>query len=281
MVQLILSFTGFSRLPSNTAITGKDAFTGRTALHLACINGNDQVLRLLLLSSGASAGGQAQMMDNSGMTPIDYAVKYKHRELIRRIVLSTRGSFHNGDPRSRTVLMIAAAHCFNSLAEEQLEKSLDDPEGQDSTLMTPLHYAAAGSNAAVTKMLLKMGVFVDPVDHTGRTPLHIAARIGNAKILRQLLACGAGKNARDKYGMTPLHLACRGGSVKIVAMLLRAGSEKYINVVDKFKRTPLHICARHRSSNAACELLVKKGADLTALDVNGKLPNWPVVKKDK
>lgn len=279
MVQLILSFTGFPRLLANTVITGKDVFTGRTALHLACINGNDQVLRLLL-NSGASAG-QTQMTDGSGMTPIDYAVKYKHRELIRRIILNTRSSFHNGDPRNRTVLMIAAAHCFNSLAEEQIETSLDDPEGNDSTLMTPLHYATAGSNAAVTKMLLKMGVFVDPKDHTGRTPLHIAARIGNVKVLRQLLARGARQNAKDRYGMMPLHLACRSGSAKIVEMLLREGSEKYINVVDKFKRTPLHICARHKSSSAACELLVKKGADLTALDVNGKLPNWPMVKKDK
>ncbi|KAH0610572.1 uncharacterized protein H6S33_012099 [Morchella sextelata] len=280
MVQLILSFTGFPHLLANTVIAGKDLFTGRTALHLACINGNDEVLKLIL-NSGNAAGGQRQVMDDSGMTPIDYAVKYKHRELVRRLAMNTRDRFNYEDPRNRTVLMIAAAHCFNDLAEEQIEISQDDPEGKDSTQMTPLHYAAAGSNAVVTKMLLKMGVFVDPTDHIGRTPLHIAARLGNVKVLRQLLGRGARQDVIDDYGMTPLHLACKRGSIKIVEMLLRAGSQKYINVVDKFRRTPLHICARHRSSSAACELLVKNGADLTALDVNGKPPRWPMVKKDK
>jgi len=87
-----------------------------------------------------------------------------------------------------------------------------DPNIQDDSGETPLHYAAGGGHPDVVKLLLERGADPNVKDYNGRTPLHIAAEnchVHEVKVLlvdvaRVLLDYGADPTIRDNKGRTPL-----------------------------------------------------------------------------
>lgn len=80
-------------------------------------------------------------------------------------------------------------------------------------------------------------------------------------------------NAADTVGATPLHRACSCSSVLLVEALLNAGAS--ITAVDKAGNTPLHVAvavANDRASAEAAYILVRKGADLRAVNSDEETP---------
>ena len=62
-----------------------------------------------------------------------------------------------------------------------------DPDAQDLSGFTALHYAAKYNNADMCRALLERGASVDKTDNMLNTPLHVAAHEGSlpiAEILR-------------------------------------------------------------------------------------------------
>jgi len=117
------------------------------------------------------------------------------------------------------------------------------------------------------------------------TTLHEAARTDNVTSAKMCLAAGADVNAGDKNAATPLHWAAAWGACAVARMLLDNGAE--VNARDCYRNTPLHSVALHgsfprgdipRSRESQVpyvkmvELLVAYGADLEAMNEDGRIP---------
>ena len=76
---------------------------------------------------------------------------------------------------------------------------------------TPLHYAASGSDAAATRLLLDLNAHVDARAPYGNTPLMMAAGFGSIDAALLLVRQGADVTLRNKAGVTASEFARQAG----------------------------------------------------------------------
>ncbi|XP_066284511.1 ankyrin repeat and SOCS box protein 13-like isoform X2 [Branchiostoma lanceolatum] len=164
--------------------------------------------------------------------------------------------------------------------------------------VTPLHEACLGGHAVCAKMLITAGAQVNARNIDGSTPLCDACSRGSVSCINLLLSHGAEVNpslitasplheavlrghqdcvdiliengARiehtDCHHGTPLHVACIRGQVDCAKSLLLAGANPNAT---KNHETPLHYASQNNYA-AVIQVLVEYGANITALNQNGK-----------
>ncbi len=162
--------------------------------------------------------------------------------------------------------------------------------------MTPLHVVARAGHADYIRPIITSGIPVDIRNGQNHTPLHLAAYHGHLECVRGLLGLGANVFAQDCYSAIPLHLAALQGNSAIVNILMEhrakrkeqllqdfAGrkdeafikeliaAETDIDIKDINGCTPLH-CAAITGSVACVRTLVEHGANVHALNKNGRNP---------
>jgi ankyrin repeat protein len=126
--------------------------------------------------------------------------------------------------------------------------------------MTPLHNAVEAWNLDVVQLLIQRGANVNVFDYGKRTPLHY---VGGVEIATLLLNAGADLEAPDCDGVTPLHKATSMYTTGVVKLLLEKGASA--TAINNNKMTPLH----YAELKTAVGLLVKFGADINAVDIDG------------
>ena len=169
--------------------------------------------------------------------------------------------------------LVAAALAGDVAAVAALLRDGIDPDGADGrTGTTPLHAAADGGHAAVTRLLLAAGARVDPLDADGCTPLLVAAARRHKEVVAELVRRGANVSATDADGKTPLHRAATNNAGDVVTVLLEAGAA--VAAVDAAWATPLHYAARH-GDGSLVRALLKAGANKEATTRQGERPvHW-------
>ncbi len=108
----------------------------------------------------------------------------------------------------------------------------------------------------------------------GATVWEMAARDDVAGLARAING-GVPVNARDAGGETALHVAAREAHLFSAMMLIAKGANP--NARDRQQRIPLHLAAdgdvsREGERYQVVKLLVAKGSDRSAVDVDGKRP---------
>ncbi len=189
------------------------------------------------------------------------------RLLIKKGVRVNTKSFLDGV----TPLHIAARRGGIEVAELLMQSGADVNAAEKSS-ESPLHWGAERGHAGVVKTLLDNGADPDArAGAYGESPLHRAAWAGHSETARVLLDSGAGVNMKNWNGETPLHWACMGkGHARTVKLLIEKGAGISARTAE-LAETPLHLASRFDRFHAA-EVLVKKGADITAEDKDGKTP---------
>jgi ankyrin repeat protein len=134
-----------------------------TALHVAAIRGNTDVLSLLL-----EHGADVDSRDEVGATPLHWAPSSRKLDIGQ--CLLDRGANINA---------------------------------RDRNDLTPLFDAARNGQAEFAQMLLERGAVIGARDDAGRTSLHMAVEWGSIQVARLLLKHGADVNARNESGKTP------------------------------------------------------------------------------
>ncbi|XP_035827366.1 ankyrin repeat domain-containing protein 36B, partial [Aplysia californica] len=152
----------------------------RTPLHLACIQGHDQIVQELLEWKAKTNIG-----DNQSRTPLMRAVEFQQEG------------------------------CVNLLTTYRADVETGDGQGN-----TPLHMAVMGGGLGIVTLLIKAGASLNTRNKEGFSPLHLAVRNKMEDVCRLLLKERADIDIEDTNLRTPLMYACQDGSVSLVRLLL-------------------------------------------------------------
>ena len=154
----------------------------------------------------------------------------------------------------------------------------------DIALNAALRTAARkGDLAAVTESIAANPHIVKMVDPNGSTPLvwvitnamtntfPESSRPARTAIIKALLVAGADPNGVDqKNGWTTLHHAAAAGYLEAIDMLVKKGAK--LTARNTYGDTPLHVAAASGKKNAVIWLGGCMGADRTATNNDGKTP---------
>lgn len=178
------------------------------------------MMRALLLSLGLlTSAAPALAADDQALA---LAARLDDVSTVRKL-LGQGASPNTIDPVSRESLMLLALREGSQRVIDELVKAKDlQLEQQAPNGNTALMMAAFKRNRAAVEALLARGA---AVNRAGWAPLHYAAAGGDADITRILIDRGAALNARAVAGITPLMMAAREGQEEAVAVLLRAGAD--------------------------------------------------------
>ncbi|KAK7065169.1 hypothetical protein SK128_006956, partial [Halocaridina rubra] len=223
-------------------ILSKDE-TAQTPLHRAAMEGNEEIVALLLKS--ASTIGSSKMVDR----------------LIREC-----------DTEQQTALHLAVNNGNLKIAEMLIEAGAD-VDAKNDILATPLHAAAAVGDIELLKLLLKHSARLDCVDCNQQTPLHRAADHDQPDAIMLLLDAGANIERRDKDSFTPLLMAASSGKAAAVQTFLDRNAN--MEAVDKEDKTPVFWCA-DQGNIEALEVLLSDSRGRDLVDFSDRSDNSPL-----
>ena len=228
---------GHAQLVSHLVMGGADLNCpedkyGCTPLHVAAAAGHDGIVSTLLLR-----GAEKNALDNGGYTPLLMASSEGHLRVVKTLLAAGADFYVRGD-NDCSALDTAARRGHVPVIQAILGRGADVNGGDDAGCTT-LHVAALNDQADAVDALVEAGADVELKDNAGWTPLTYAARHSNNKAMLALLQHGAKLDGRDNAGNMTLHWACD---------------------------------SKERGVDATVDLLLRWGADETALNGEGHIP---------
>ena len=163
---------------------------------------------------------------------------------------------------------------------------------QDEPGMTPLHHAANadtdGSHFEMIKLLIDRGANVNALDDTDYTPL-LLARNNDGSVAKLLIDAGADINATNRDGETLLYFTATGAaggghSRYLILTKFLLSNKAEVNIKLDSGDTLLHkVCHRYAEEKVSevCELLIKNGADINAINDKGVTPLDLAIENDR
>uniref|UniRef100_A0A182P459 ANK_REP_REGION domain-containing protein n=1 Tax=Anopheles epiroticus TaxID=199890 RepID=A0A182P459_9DIPT len=252
---------------------------GFTPLHLAVIQGNLQLVNLLLAN-----GADVNALDNEGHSVVHWATVCGEVEALRAVLgagadVSTP-DINGGSPLHYAAQMCGAnyegktARASAKLALEILNTLLNHPdtsvEVEDKDGRQPLLWAASAGSAKAVLALIKAGAHVESADKDGLTALHCAASRGHTECIDTLInLCGAHTDQIDSNGCTALHYAVTLGHADATSLLLKLDADP--NRQDRKGRTPAH-CGCAKGQMETVKILHTKKGNLWLRNAKGDLP---------
>ncbi|XP_067653193.1 ankyrin-3-like [Haliotis asinina] len=198
-------------------------------LHLACRGGNVKIVTYILMQNIVDINGKG----DEEMTPVLIAVSHGKNEV------------------------------FHILVKNGADLSLIDKDDDNI-----LHLACRGRNVKiVTYILMQNIVDINAKNTDGETPVMLAAESGERDVFDILVKKGADLTVTDNFCSTILHWAWFGRSVEIVNFILMQNIVD-INEKNRVGITPVMLAA-DAGEREAFDILVQKGADLSAIDDHG------------
>lgn len=230
-------------------------------------------------------------------TPIHFALKYKHRDVVEYLarnnaliigdfddfasifhlatatndqvivqtLLEHGFGFDNTNHNGWNFLHFAISNGHENIVEMVLS-TLSEPilRRGDIYQRTAMHHAAINGQLHIIQILDSLGFdLYHDRDKFGKTPLHYAAELGHLRTLKFLLT-KIGINEKDRAGQTPLHLAVANNNYDVVCTLLNDKEHIEINVTDYQNRTPLYLGVENGHKKIV-KLLISNNADITIL----------------
>ncbi|MGN0016285.1 MAG: DUF2931 family protein [Candidatus Avelusimicrobium sp.] len=223
-------------------VNKRDTSSGRTSLIDAAMNGNAEIVNMLL-EAGADKNARVvlygQELDENALTA---AVNNEHAEIADILRRAGAEEITPGAPSAEAEQ--AAQNVYNSMGITPLHYALlagetekvkeliasgADVNAKAPNMGTPLLYACTVGNVEAARMLVNAKADVNAAGDTGYTPLMMACQTGNKELAELLVAAGADVNAKhvmngQETGLTPLKIAQDGGHDEIAALLAASGA---------------------------------------------------------
>lgn len=255
---------------------GNITVSGRSALHLAVIYANYEMLDFLLSGSFEDAKGTTHqftmdvgIQDVQSATELHYAVQLPEgisTSIIKCIVEHSDIDINCVDARGRTPL-IWAATIGAALSTSILLELGADPCKAEKSGLTALHCAASRGHASTVQTIIKhlndsrmdkeeRGRILDALDSDNCPPLFYSITMGHFNVTKKLLIAGADAKAADSRGRGPFHYTSRASAntvANVIDLLLEYGADPAkVNVVGD---TALHEACANSNKECVARLL--------------------------
>lgn len=231
--------------------------------------------------------------DTDGFTPLQWAAYTGQDACVEILTLSENPedlvSYFKNKHNDKCLLKhgsLSPVHCAVFRNQTESLRILLDNLGPkvvnilDSNKRTPLHLAIMSKSFDCTKLLLDYGADTNSRDHYMRTPLMLAAKVENLKFVELLLSKNCDIDAVDAQGNMALHYGCQGNGICANAIIkVTQDLDPNISHQNCQGQTPLHISASRHLVDT-CELLLIKGATVSAADNRGLTPALAVAPSD-
>ncbi|XP_065057285.1 transient receptor potential cation channel subfamily A member 1 homolog isoform X1 [Rhopilema esculentum] len=222
--------------------------------------------------------------DAHHLTPLHYAVKYQHVDIVR--ILLRNGADVNVKGENGTTCLHFGARYFDLEDPKAGEEILDlllaakgvNVNAADNDMATPLHYACLKNNyKAVRKFLNAKNIYLESRDRWESTPLQAACSVGSIAIVKRLLKSGAHVDVINEAHNCPLHLACSGGHEDVVIEIFDqterlygySSLSKMICSQNREGQTPLHVAVL-ASHFHIIKILLERGASVNQIMAEGE-----------
>lgn len=233
---------------------------GLTAALMAALNGQEQILQLLLAN-----GVIIDQCNKCNRRMLNIAVAHNNAEAVRLLIKYGANIHMQGQLNQRlhkncrygTALHEAAAH-----GHAEMVKLLHNFGCSLNTYRSPLVYAIYSHNPQTVRVLIELGADINgrAEDSHALCPLCVAADEQYVGMVRLLLELGANPDGRSKHpSSTPLFYAMHRRNSEIVRLLLEAGANA--DATDSYNQNHLQsaVCAQ---TPEVVELFIKHGADV-------------------
>jgi serine/threonine-protein phosphatase 6 regulatory ankyrin repeat subunit B len=192
-----------------------------TALHLATLNGHNNVVEELL-ANGADV--KAKTINN--FTALHLASQYGHLEIVRTLIKADPASLDQTTDLGVTSLNFAAKNGFLEIVRELISEGADVNIKTNSN-NTALHSASAEGHLEVVKAILNAKPEdINSINLNGCTALHLSANYGHQNVVRELINLGkADVNTKVNDNFNALHLASKYGHLEVVIELINKGAD--------------------------------------------------------
>lgn len=190
------------------SLQAKDPF-GRLPLHYGARYGLAGVCHSILkslqdLDQNSSPRDAILAVDSEGHSPLQYALIYNHKAVVR-LFLDSLEIDYQGDDEARN---------------HETRKTLSD------LLTVSIRY----QHDEVARHLMSSYIDISHQYTRGQTALYVAAQIGREDYVKALLDMPDGSDATEisetVHNWTPLFIACANGHLEIVKLLLQVGANQ-------------------------------------------------------
>ena len=273
-------------------------------LHLAAYHGWMDILIDLITKYKFNTN----CTDSRGYTPLHYAIKNNHLEVIKYLINEQHCDTMAKDNDGDTPLHLACHYSPAHIVQYLLSTGKVDPLAKNKNGETPmfklddtnrlplLHLAAVhGWMNILIDLITKYKCNANCKDSHGRTPLHYALYNNHLEVVRYFInEQHCDPMTRDKNGDTPLHLTCRYSHAHIVEFLLSTSKVDPLSK-NKYGQTPmlkpkhiykslqlfrweerrntlLHLAAHHGWLDIVIDLITKYKCDTNSKDSRGYTP---------
>jgi len=191
---------------------------GAVSLILACENGNDAVISLLL---DAHADVNARRAD--GVSAFHLCASRASTENLSRMI-DAGASLDTPNAEGQTALMFAAA-AGNAQNVALLLGHHADVKAVTKGGFTPLFFAAKGSSTKAVQALLDAGANNGYMAPDGTTALQLALLVNDVPVATILVEHGATLVPWDINGKQPLHVAVANGDGELAKLMIAKGAD--------------------------------------------------------
>ncbi|MDM5153698.1 ankyrin repeat domain-containing protein [Bacillus sp. DX1.1] len=215
----------------------------KTPLHIACLNGNIEIVTLLVEAEADLK------IKYHGETPFSLACGKGNAEIVKYFI-------HKGEDVNEIMVgKVTPLHLISCSGNQEIVQYILDRvtniNAVTSRKHSALHYAVEDNNLEAAKVLIDNGIDMELLEEYKRSALSLACDRNKPEMAELLLENGANIHSTGQGKITPLHIACERGFIEVVRVLLKHQPNLHAKATlysmpnnEKLKETPIETAER-------------------------------------